>query len=121
MILLVLSTVTGWGHYLISNIPPKRLATPKTLSRRNGLDSLSFEINDDPEAQNILTGVGYAYGLALTLRLFARAACQKQSFTFLFARAVPGNSLPEVGLIFEAPVCSTWVWMNRPVALRDPA
>ena len=33
----------------------------------------SFELKDDPVAQDILSGIGFAYGLALTLRLFRNA------------------------------------------------
>ncbi|CAL1143856.1 unnamed protein product [Cladocopium goreaui] len=61
-----------------------------------GFAAASFEYNDDPIFQNMLTGLGFAYGLACTIRLYK--AC---------------------GLNFEAPVCSTWIWLNRSTSGRS--
>ena len=44
--------------------------------RKYGFSAASFEYNADHVLQNILTGVGFAYGLALTLRLYKHATCQ---------------------------------------------
>ncbi|CAJ1376229.1 unnamed protein product [Effrenium voratum] len=65
--------------------------TIATAFAKFGFTSASFEVQDDGVFQNILTGLGFAYGLALTLRLYKSR-----------------------GFNFEAPVCSTWIWLNRP-------
>ena len=41
--------------------------------RASGALAASFEVKDDPVAQDILSGLGFAYGLSLTLRLFRNA------------------------------------------------
>ena len=51
------------------------------LRRTKGFNAASFEISDNPIYQDILSGLGYAYGLALTLRLCLTAACKQQRFT----------------------------------------
>ncbi|CAL1148821.1 unnamed protein product [Cladocopium goreaui] len=61
-----------------------------TAFKNRGHASASYEINDDPVFQDYNSGLGFAYCLALTIRLFKK-----------------------VGLNFEAPVCSTWVWLSR--------
>ena len=53
-------------------------------SRNFGFAGASFEINDDNVAQDILSGIGYSYGLALTLRLFAKAACTHSACASLY-------------------------------------
>ncbi|CAE7735215.1 unnamed protein product [Symbiodinium necroappetens] len=72
--------------------------TIATAFRSMDLKAASFEMNDDPVTEDIQSGLGFAYGLALTLRLFRNA-----------------------GLNFEAPVCSTWVWVNRATSGRSRA
>jgi len=44
--------------------------------RQYGFAAASFEYNDDPIFQNMLTGLGFAYGLACTIRLYKAATCQ---------------------------------------------
>ena len=45
--------------------------------RKYGFRAASYELNDDGVFQNILTGLGFAYVLSQTLRLYALAACQR--------------------------------------------
>ena len=44
--------------------------------RQYGFAAASFEYNDDPIFQNMLTGIGFAYGLACTIRLYKAATCR---------------------------------------------
>ena len=83
------------------------------------LKAASFEMNDDPVTEDILSGLGFAYGLALTLRLFRKVAWPC-SCSCVARQCKSCNFVPcmwcdgcEAGLNFEAPVCSTWVWVNR--------
>ena len=47
--------------------------------RRMGAAAMSYEVEDDSKFQDILGGIGFAYGLALTLRLY-RCAAHLQSW-----------------------------------------
>ena len=42
--------------------------------RKMGFKAASFEMTDSPTTENILSGIGFAYGLALTLRLLRNVA-----------------------------------------------
>lgn len=64
--------------------------------RSLGFSAASFEITDRPQYEDFLSGIGFAYGLALVMRLFQTA-----------------------GLAWLAPVCSSWVWINRYTAGRS--
>ena len=44
--------------------------------RQYGFAAASFEYNDDPKFQNMLTGIGFAYGLSCTIRLYKAATCR---------------------------------------------
>ena len=47
------------------------------ILRKYGFTSATFELGDDDVFQNILCSSGFAYGLALTLRLFRTATLQQ--------------------------------------------
>lgn len=49
---------------------------PLRHSRSIGLAAASYEINDDPVFQDYNTGLGFAYALALTIRLWKRVPRQ---------------------------------------------
>ena len=55
----------------------------------------SFDVRDEPVFQNMLTSEGFVLAMLLVLRL------------------VPGAGM------LAAPVCSTWVWLNRGTSLRS--
>ena len=49
----------------------------KSVRRNLGFSAASYELNDDPVVENILSGIGFAYGLSLTLRLFRKVSGQQ--------------------------------------------
>ena len=81
-------------------------------SRRMGASAVSFEIEDDPKFQDILSGIGFAYGLAITLRLYMCATYLQSGRPYHLGKHDAPTCL-KAGMDWEAPVCSTWVWVNR--------
>ena len=75
------------------------------LARRYGEPAQSYEIEDDPESQNMLGALGFAYAVSLALRVIPKV-------TWLLLYGLEFHSY-EAGLCWFAPVCSTWVWINR--------
>ncbi|CAL1133886.1 unnamed protein product [Cladocopium goreaui] len=63
--------------------------------RQHGMTAVSFEI-EDRAIEDMLSGIGFAYAISLVLRLRRTA-----------------------GLCWLAPVCSTWVWINRSTSGRS--
>jgi len=59
-----------WGDMLIFE-SPLLVSTIPTLRRGRalGLDAASFEVSDRPLQEDFLTGIGFAYALALLARV----------------------------------------------------
>ena len=62
---------------------------------RQGCTTASFEIEDDPEKYNFISPRGFMIALMLCLQIV------------------------EGGGFLAAPVCSTWIWLNRGTSRRS--
>ena len=95
----------------------KRPCHAYMLPRASGRASASFEMEDSPIHENILTGLGFSFGLALMLRLFKCATRLQTNVSRVKAVSaetrIARTMLSQAGMQWNAPVCSSWVWVSR--------
>ena len=114
----------------------------RTKPRRYGMLAATYEINDDPVYQDMLNPLGFSFALSLCLRLYKQVPkklvvtsnlssghvencldkpCQLTHLTpavlvnhiYLIAKLNAILRNMQAGLGWFAPVCSSWVWINR--------
>ena len=68
--------------------------------------------------EDMLTSSGFCYALSLVLRLNGPVSRLAASRHIESDKCLQRNGTYKAGLLFLAPVCSTWVWVNRPLGLK---